>query len=48
VKNVDRIIVIADGTIAEIGSHSELMKKKGIYANIFESQAQGFVEGLDN
>ncbi len=31
IKEADRIIVIEDGTIAEIGTFSELMEKKGIF-----------------
>ena len=34
----DEIIVIDDGKVAESGSHEELLKTGGIYANMFESQ----------
>lgn len=34
----DEIIVIDDGKVAESGSHEELLKTCGIYANMFESQ----------
>lgn len=34
----DEIVVIADGQVAELGSHNELLKKKGIYAEMFEAQ----------
>jgi len=31
IQNADKILVIADGKIAEQGTHSELMKEEGIY-----------------
>jgi ABC-type multidrug transport system fused ATPase/permease subunit len=34
VKNCDRIIVMNAGSVAEIGTHDELMKKQGIYWNL--------------
>ncbi|WP_370802279.1 ABC transporter ATP-binding protein [Eubacterium ventriosum] len=39
-KFCDRIIVFADNTIKEEGSHSELMKLKGTYAEMFNVQAK--------
>ncbi|MDP3987175.1 MAG: ABC transporter ATP-binding protein [Nanoarchaeota archaeon] len=41
VKNVDRIVVLSNGKIAETGKHSELMEKKGIYHNLYTLQ-KGF------
>ena len=38
VKNADRIVVIDDGKIQEMGSHDELMKKSGLYAKLVDSQ----------
>lgn len=37
-KNADRIIVLKEGTIAEEGYHEELIKKEGIYADIYLKQ----------
>ena len=37
-KNADRIMVIDGHSIAEIGTHSELMDNKGIYYNLFTAQ----------
>lgn len=34
----DKIVVLEDGAIAEIGTHEELMKNKGFYAEMFEKQ----------
>lgn len=35
----DRILVIDQGTIAESGTHEELLAMRGIYAELFEKQA---------
>lgn len=40
IKNVDKIIVLKDGKIAEKGSPSELIKKHGIYANLVKLQKE--------
>ncbi len=42
VRNADKIVVLDKGHIAEIGNHEELMKKKGIYYNLYTLQ-----KGLD-
>ena len=36
VRNMDRILVIRDGEIAEEGKHSELLEKGGVYAAMWE------------
>lgn len=38
VVNADRIVVVADGRIAEEGRHFELLKKKGAYYKLYEIQ----------
>lgn len=38
----DRILVLADGRIAEIGNHKELMRKNGLYAQLFNAQARHY------
>ena len=38
IRNADTILVINDGRIAEQGSHDELMKHNGIYAEMYNSQ----------
>ncbi len=42
VRIADRIAVIADGKISEIGSHEELIKSGGRYSELFELQAAGY------
>jgi ABC-type multidrug transport system fused ATPase/permease subunit len=38
IKKVDRIVILDKGRIAEVGTHEELLRKKGIYARIYETQ----------
>lgn len=42
VRIADRIAVIADGRIAELGTHEELLEARGRYARLFELQAAGY------
>ena len=37
-RNADRLIVLDKGGVAEVGSHEELMKKKGMYYNLVMAQ----------
>lgn len=38
IKNADLILVMNDGNIIEQGNHEELMKQKGFYAELYNSQ----------
>ncbi|HTV04923.1 MAG TPA: ABC transporter ATP-binding protein [Acidobacteriaceae bacterium] len=38
VRNADRIAVLADGRIAELGTHDELLAKQGYYFDLYEKQ----------
>ncbi len=40
IKNCDRILYISNKGIAEMGSHEELMKKRGLYYQLYTAQAQ--------
>ncbi|MGB9706768.1 MAG: ABC transporter ATP-binding protein [Microgenomates group bacterium] len=42
VRRADKIVVLDKGKIAEEGTHRELMKKKGMYAQLFELQARSY------
>ncbi|MGG8496979.1 peptidase domain-containing ABC transporter [Tenacibaculum sp. TC6] len=38
IKNADQIVVMKDSRVVEIGNHYNLIKRKGEYFNLFESQ----------
>jgi ATP-binding cassette, subfamily B, multidrug efflux pump len=38
-RNADRIAVIIDGRIAELGTHDELLERGGYYAELAEKQS---------
>jgi ATP-binding cassette, subfamily B, bacterial len=42
VRMADRIVVIQEGRIAEIGSHDDLLNQGGIYGHLFGLQAEGY------
>jgi ABC-type multidrug transport system fused ATPase/permease subunit len=44
IQKMDRIVVMEDGAIAEQGSHNELLKQKGTYAQLWAHQSGGFIE----
>ena len=45
VRHVDRIAVVADGAVTELGSHDELMALRGRYWRMFSLQAERFATG---
>lgn len=42
VRMADRIVVLRQGGVIEEGTHSELVSKGGLYAELFELQAEGY------
>lgn len=42
-KQMDRIVVMEKGEIAEQGAHSQLVKKSKIYSSLWNKQVDGFV-----
>jgi len=47
IRDADLIVVLADGTVAERGSHPELMTAGGTYARLFTVQADGYRSSAD-
>jgi len=43
VRMADRIIVLKEGKLIEMGSHQDLLKMDGLYAELFQLQAQGYM-----
>ncbi len=41
VQDADKIIVLDDGKIADVGTHDELIEKSSIYREVYESQMKG-------
>lgn len=44
IQKMDRIVVMEEGSIIEEGSHTQLLRKKGIYAMLWAHQSGGFIE----
>jgi ATP-binding cassette subfamily B protein len=44
VQRMDRIVVLDEGRIIEQGNHAELLKKKGIYSELWNHQTGGFIK----
>ena len=44
IKNADRILVIKDGAITEMGNHAELIRKHGHYYRLYTSQFRNQLE----
>lgn len=42
VTKADHILVLSDGIIVEQGSHSSLLKRKGLYSDLFNIQAERY------
>ena len=42
IKNANRIAVINEGELVELGTHDELMSKNGVYAYMFNLQAEKY------
>jgi len=43
VRSADLILVIDDGRVAELGSHDELLRREGLYSDLYTLQARGYL-----
>ncbi len=42
IRDADKIVVMQNGTVAEIGNHDELIEKRGVYYSLYQNQFAGF------
>ena len=47
IMKAEKIVVIADGHVAELGTHQELLEKNGIYRDLYETQFRQVLEMQD-
>jgi ATP-binding cassette subfamily B multidrug efflux pump len=41
---MDRLVVLDQGRVVEIGNHDELLRLNGIYASLWSRQSGGFLD----
>ena len=46
-RHADRILVLEEGAVAELGTHQELVALNGIYAELERLQTQGYIDHPD-
>ena len=46
-KDADKIIILEDGKIKEMGTHEQLFAQKGYYYDVFRLQNEGFGKGAE-
>ncbi|CAN5707845.1 ABC transporter ATP-binding protein [soil metagenome] len=47
IQHMDRILVMENGSVAEEGTHNELIRKKGVYRGLWAQQSDGFMDDGD-
>ena len=48
VRNADNIVVLKDGMVAEQGNHDDLLRKDGIYAEMWNMQLHSTTSSQDS
>ncbi len=43
-RNMDRVIVLDKGRILESGTHTKLLRQKGLYSKLWQMQSGGFIQ----
>lgn len=46
-KDADKIIILRDGRITEMGTHQQLLEKGGYYREVFDLQNEGFAQAKE-
>jgi len=41
IKEADRIIIMNEGKIEDIGTHDELLKRNSMYKDLYQTQMEG-------
>jgi ABC-type multidrug transport system fused ATPase/permease subunit len=44
IMKADKIVVMDNGKIVQIGKHKDLIKKRGLYKELWDLQKDGFIE----
>ena len=44
VKEANRIIIMEEGQISDIGNHEELLKRNDVYRDLYNTQMEGALE----
>ena len=47
VRDADRIVALDNGAVVESGTHEELIARNGLYAELFQLQAAGYQNAVD-
>ena len=48
IKNADKIALVSNGVIAELGTHDELIAKRGLYADLVSLQMDDIADDNDS
>jgi len=44
IKEADRIVIMNEGRIEDIGTHEELLERNEVYRDLYQTQLQGVQE----